>query len=263
MDQLNEVLQRNVAKLSKLSERERDMMPAGTAPLPSVEEVRRIVSLCKDIIFTDYFHKRQSDEKMRSYHIGVSMDELRELNSQYIHDIIPGKEQPYVLKLGYQYSNSFIDCQDSLYTHLADSLLSPKVIKGIEEGTALPSGNVIRYKVKSGDYLGRIAARYHVSVKQLMSWNGLRSTNLRVGQVLTIYSGGAAPSQEKSDFTPPKSPYAADTYTGPYEIYTVKAGDSMYSIARNFSGISANDIMAFNNCSSSLKPGQQLKIPTP
>ena len=84
MDQLNEVLQRNVAKLSKLSEREHDMMPAGTAPMPSVEEVRRIVSLCKDIIFTDYFHKRQSDEKMRSYHIGVSMDELYNLLKRQI-----------------------------------------------------------------------------------------------------------------------------------------------------------------------------------
>jgi len=75
-DQLNEVLQRNVAKLSKLTPTEQAMMPAGTAPLPNVDEVRRIVSLCKDIIFTDYFHKRQSDEQMRSYHIGVSMDEL-------------------------------------------------------------------------------------------------------------------------------------------------------------------------------------------
>ena len=73
---LDEVLLRNVAKLSKLSQREREMMPKGTAPLPSVEEVRQIVSLCKDIIFTDYFHKRQSDEQMRSHHIGVSMDEL-------------------------------------------------------------------------------------------------------------------------------------------------------------------------------------------
>ena len=83
-DKLNEVLQRNVAKLSKLSECERDMMPAGTAPMPSVEEVRMIVSLCKDIIFTDYFHKRQSDEKMRSYHIGVSMDELFNLLKRQI-----------------------------------------------------------------------------------------------------------------------------------------------------------------------------------
>ena len=74
-----EVLMRNVALLSRLSDSERAMMPAGSAPLPSVEEVRRIVSLCKDIFFTDYFHKRQSDEQMRSYHIGVSMDELYSL----------------------------------------------------------------------------------------------------------------------------------------------------------------------------------------
>lgn len=81
---LNEVLQRNVAKLSRLSKTEQDMMPAGTAPLPSVEEVRRIVALCKDIIFTDYFHKRQSDEQLRAYHIGVSMDELYGLLSRQI-----------------------------------------------------------------------------------------------------------------------------------------------------------------------------------
>ena len=78
-NRLNEVLQRNVAELSRLSEVEKAMMPKGSAPLPSVEEVRQIVSLCKDIIFTDYFHKRQSDEQMRSYHIGVSMEELYNL----------------------------------------------------------------------------------------------------------------------------------------------------------------------------------------
>jgi serine O-acetyltransferase len=73
---INEVLLRNVERLSRQSDIEKAMMPAGGAPMPSVEEVRRIVSLCKDIIFTDYFHKRQSDEQMRSHHIGVSMDEL-------------------------------------------------------------------------------------------------------------------------------------------------------------------------------------------
>ena len=78
-NRVNEVLLRNVEQLSRLTASERDMMPAGSAPLPSVEEVRRIVSLCKDIFFTDYFHKRQSDEQMRSHHIGVSMEELYEL----------------------------------------------------------------------------------------------------------------------------------------------------------------------------------------
>ena len=126
-DKLNEVLQRNVAKLSKLSERERDMMPAGTAPMPSVEEVRRIVSLCKDIIFTDYFHKRQSDEKMRSYHIGVSMDELYNLlkrqiarGMQFCEDShkFTSKEQVYELanKLALQFIDTLPEIKRLLYT---------------------------------------------------------------------------------------------------------------------------------------------------
>ena len=78
-DRLNEVLLRNVKQLSKLSEREVEMMPAGSAPMPSVEEVKRIVTLCKSILFTDYFCKRQTEDRVRSYYIGVSMEELYSL----------------------------------------------------------------------------------------------------------------------------------------------------------------------------------------
>ncbi len=73
---INEVLLRNVALLSRQEGKEESMMPAGSAPLPSVEEVRRIVSLVKSIIFTDYFYKRQPEQQIRSYYIGVNMEEL-------------------------------------------------------------------------------------------------------------------------------------------------------------------------------------------
>ena len=76
---INEVLQRNVAIMAAHTEKEDSMMPATGAPLPSVQEVKRIVQLAKAIIFTDYFHKRQADELMRSYIIGVNMEELYEL----------------------------------------------------------------------------------------------------------------------------------------------------------------------------------------
>ena len=75
-DRLNEVLLRNVKQLSVLSEKEETMMPAGSAQLPSVEEVRRIVSLVKNMLFTEYLYKRQTESKMRSYYIGVNMEEL-------------------------------------------------------------------------------------------------------------------------------------------------------------------------------------------
>lgn len=191
---------------------------------------------------------------------GITMDEIRDLNSQYIHDIIPGSQAEYALRLPYQYTASFIDCQDSLYTHLADSLFKPAVVKSISEGGAAPGGgNVIYYKVRSGDYLGRIAGRYHVSVKQIMSWNHMKNTNLRVGQTLTIYQGGGPP-ERKPEKKKPKSKYSPG-YDGPVEHYTVKAGDSLYGISRQFPGVTVADIMALNNCGSNIRPGQTLKIP--
>ena len=76
---VNDVLLRNVALLSQQEKKEVEMMPAGTAPLPSVEEVRQIVSLIKSIIFPDYLNKRQPDPQIRSYFIGVNMEELYHL----------------------------------------------------------------------------------------------------------------------------------------------------------------------------------------
>ena len=75
----NDILLKNVSLLSKMTEEEVSMMPAIDAPLPSVEQVRQIVSLVKNIIFPDYFNKRQSDENIRSYYIGVHMQELSRL----------------------------------------------------------------------------------------------------------------------------------------------------------------------------------------
>jgi membrane-bound lytic murein transglycosylase D len=44
----------------------------------------------------------------------------------------------------------------------------------------------VTHKVKSGENLGIIARKYRVTVKQIMTWNHLRSTTIRVGQNLVI-----------------------------------------------------------------------------
>ena len=75
-DERNKVLQRNIKALAMHTDDELRMMPATEAQLPSVVDVKRIVELAKCIIFTDYFHKREADAKMRSYVIGVKMEEL-------------------------------------------------------------------------------------------------------------------------------------------------------------------------------------------
>ena len=49
----NDILLKNVSLLSRLTEQEVSMMPAIEAPLPSVEQVKQIVALVKNIIFPD------------------------------------------------------------------------------------------------------------------------------------------------------------------------------------------------------------------
>lgn len=207
----------------------------------------------------------------------VPMQTLKDLNSQYVHDIIPGGEKECVLRLPYQYSGRFIENEDSIYTYKAKELLSQSVLKSVSEGG---SGQRTTYKVKSGDYLGKIASRYHVTVAQLKKWNHLRNNNLRIGQVLVIYGRGAssassasasaaAPSSAKgtavtsaSKNTVPAGPApAASAAPGTYVEYVVRNGDTLYGIAKAYPGVSANDIMKFNGISSSIHAGLVLRIP--
>lgn len=84
----NDIILKNVNLLSKLTEQEVKMMPATEAPLPSIEQVERIVNLVKNIIFPDYMGRRQSDESIRSYHIGECVVELnRRLIKQIAHGL--------------------------------------------------------------------------------------------------------------------------------------------------------------------------------
>lgn len=120
--------------------------------------------------------------------VGVSEEELRKINPQYPHDIVPGNQRSYVLRLPHEYTQRYIEFEDSVYRYQADTLFSPVNIKKIEDG-ATGSGERIVYTVKSGDTLGHIAARYHTNVKALQRWNNLKTTNLRIGQKIYIYPG--------------------------------------------------------------------------
>ncbi len=252
---------------------------------------------------------------------GAPLAELKNLNPQYKHDIIPGNSREYILRLPYNYTNAFIEHEDSLYNHKAAEYLNPATIKKIIDGG---DGERIVYRVKNGDYLGRIASRHRCTVNQIKRWNGLKSNNIRVGQKLIIYRGGR-PSSSSSASSSASSgktgsgneakaaSTAVTTYTvksgdtlsgiatrhgisvaklkelnnlksnnikpgqklklrasasspapsdGNYTIYTVKSGDTFYSIAKDYPGISAQNIMDFNGLTSSkLRPGMKIKIP--
>ena len=206
-----------------------------------------------------FYINRNLHFKQLTEMLGVPLDMVRELNPQYKHDIIPGNEGTYILKLPYNYSGAFIDNIDSLYNHKADELMSEKVMKSIKEGG---DGESIRYKVKEGDYLGKIANKYHVTVSNIKRWNNLKSNTIRIGQTLVIYSGNGPATQTAAETKAVETPPQTSTDNSGNTVYTVKSGDTLYSIAKYFPGISANDIMTYNGISSAIKPGMVIKIPT-
>ena len=129
--------------------------------------------------------KKMMHFKQASEVAGIPMDVLKNLNPEYVHDIVPG--EGYSIKLPAEYIFPFIDHEDSLYRYQADSLFSPTNLKKVQDGQ---DGERIVYVVKSGDSLGKIASKYRCSVAQLKRWNNLKSDLLRVGQRLSIYRGG-------------------------------------------------------------------------
>ncbi len=168
--------------------------------------------------------------------------------------------------------------------------LLPKGKKASEAALA-NSGDMILHRIKQGDTLGAIAKRYHVPVNLIVRWNGLRSAKrIRAGQQLALFIDEKSqdmlrttPSPGHLIATKTKRKYQLDgntsSSTSPLTIsavkkkishgkqkkndavyYSVKNGDSLWTISRKFN-ISMAEIKKLNSLKSNLlKPGSTLRI---
>jgi len=146
-------------------------------------------------VYVDTFHVHQNIHMRQiSEVLGIPLDDVRDLNPQYHKDIIPGESEDVVLRLPFEYTAAFLDQQDSIAKYKADVLFSEKVADGRETvgktrrptSSGSGSGQWVYYTVKSGDNLGKIARKYHTTVKQLKSWNNMKSDFLAVGKRLKV-----------------------------------------------------------------------------
>jgi len=191
----------------------------------------------------------------------IKMEDLQFMNPSYKLDIIPViKGENYVLRLPKTHIGKFITHEDAIYAY-ADKDFNKRE-KPLPE--LVKTSNRIRYKVRSGDFLGKIAKRYSVKVSSIKRWNGLRSNSLKIGQRLIIYPRYPQKivSKKTSRKTTKKSSNKSSSKMKTVGSYTVKAGDTLYGIAKRYSGVSADNIKTHNNLSNvGLKPGMVLKIP--
>ncbi len=101
-----------------------------------------------------------------------------------------------------------------------------------------PIENTTTYTISKGDNLYSIAQKYGVTVDDIIKLNNLNSSNLKIGEKILI------PSTESKK-----------------NIYTIKQGDSLYSIAKQ-NGVTVDEIKKANNLTTNtLKVGNKLLIP--
>jgi membrane-bound lytic murein transglycosylase D len=185
---------------------------------------------------------------------GIPVAEIQYLNPTYKLDIIPNIQgKKYTLRLPVDAIGVFVNNEEALYAYAAEEL--SKNEKPLPQ--LIETSSQIVYRVKSGDYLGKIAQRYGVSVSQIKRWNGLRSDNLRVGQRLNINSGKPAVAGSSSSSSGNSSKRPANA---PKE-YTVREGDSLWTISRKYPGLTIEDIKKWNGMrNDNLTPGTRLKL---
>ena len=174
--------------------------------------------------------------------LDLPIEELQFLNPSYKLDIIPYiKEENYVLRLPRHAIGKFVNNEDQIYAYVKSEF--DKREKPLPQFFDSESKTI--YRVRSGDYLGKIARVYGVRVSQIKQWNGLRSNNISIGQRLTIYPRN--PSANVSAATTKTAPKTVDV--NGKKTYKVQKGDSLWSISQKFPGVSVQNIKDWNDIS--------------
>ena len=124
------------------------------------------------------------------------------------------------------------------------------------------------YTIRSGDNLGAIAERFHVSVKDLQYWNGLSGTKIIAGESLVIYKKSytaptPVPSKTETKITPQNNTAITpnNRSTVRKAVYKVTSGNSLWTIAKKYN-TTVENLKKLNNLKSDkLNIGQTLIIP--
>lgn len=225
------------------------------------------------VMVNQALHLQQVSEVLQ-----LDLATLRALNPQYRRDIIPGNTRPSALKLPAAATYAFVGQEDTIYKHRMEEYLANIPIHNEEaQNSKATTRERITHVVLQGENLYTIANRYGVTAKDIRKWNGLGSNRVAKGKRLKLYvdNGGIAFAAAKPTTSTTKSTASSSTAktaittkaaisTNGKEFiaYTVKSGDSLYSIAKKYPGISTKDLQQANGLKGSdIRPGQVLKIP--
>jgi len=166
---------------------------------------------------------------------GATYEEIKELNPELKRWCTPPGVDAYRLRIPAGTSTAFLD----QYAQL------PKADRA----------NYLHYRIRSGDTLLAIAQKHNVRVADIVSLNSIRNPRaLRVGTDLVLplnksYTHRAV-DELRDDFIRSR-----------HQVYTVRNGDSLWSISQRFS-VSEQQLRVWNRLgwSNVIRPGQKLVV---
>ncbi len=225
--------------------------------------------------------------------LNIPENELICLNPQYRFEIVSENEIPYSIALPAGYFDNFVRWQDSIFNALDSSLFEITVQK-IEypptptrqylgepvKDLEIEGKTKIKYRLKSGDVLGIIAEKYDVQVEDLKYWNNIvNERRIQAGNNIDIFvdddqvdyylnideieDESSASNNFVEQLRQPNSmKILEDLKNRPKVEYVVKSGESPYTIAKKFKGVSPDNILLWNNIDNARKiqVGQKLMI---
>jgi len=224
--------------------------------------------------------------------LDVPLDLLTYLNPLYKRGVIPEADELQVLRLPTNKINTYLANLDKLFT--------PDTAPDYTASTESPLTDYITRQVKKyhivkrGEHLYSIADKYNCSINDIKRWNKFKGTRVYKGQRLLVYVAvkekalhaevAKKPVQTPEDKTSDTAlasakttatstaadtstkisesgKSASDTASGKYVWHVVQKGDTLYSIAKRYEGVTVDEIKSMNNLNTNeLKPGTKLRV---
>ena len=212
--------------------------------------------------------KKQMSFKHISELLDIPVEQIEFLNPIYKLKVIPFEEdKAHYLRLPKNKMGLFVSNEEKVYAYLnyletfkektKSEYIASTSKDSIGTGADSTSTAVSKPKferktqfhtIKSGESLGKIADKYNVSITELKKWNSIKGNTIQAGKKLKIYSDK-------------KITENSEQKTSKNGTYTVKNGDSLFSISKQFPGVSIEDLKKWNDISGdNIQPGMKLKI---
>ena len=109
-------------------------------------------------------------------------DSIKALNPSYIHEIIPGQNTNSV-RLPINLADKLIQNEDEFY--IFSKAEFDKREKPLPDLYSIDSKLI--YKVRYGEFLGKIARKFGVKIADIKRWNNLKNDNIKENQKLIIF----------------------------------------------------------------------------